>query len=253
MTFGGNLSQIDLRLLHVFRAVADAKGYTGAELTLGRSKPSISMDIPVLETQLGLTLCRRGRSGFALTDEGVGVLEATNELLANLDLFRARMAGISYDAYGGLSIELDDSLLYSGAPAMARFVAAFSKKFPKVPLTLTSGPTTLTMHAVVDGRADLAVSTIPKPISELRMEPVLHETLHVYHGRLHPLARLDPGTIDETLVRSYDFVDVVVRQSAQTREFMESVAVSSSANMTTRLLFILSGAFVGFLPEPFAA
>lgn len=250
--FSGNLSQIDLRLLQVFRAVAEAQGYSGAELALGKSKPSISMDISALETRLGLVLCRRGRSGFSLTKAGAEVLEATQELFGSLDLFRNRMADISYESYGDLTIALDDSVLYSAGDILSSFIRKFYQTYPKTQLSFSSAPPAISTHSVIEGRADLGLSTIPRSMSELETEPVMEEVLELYCGALHPLANVKAEKIDEKLVRTYDFVDVAVRQNATVREFMDGVSVTSSANMPTRLLFILSGEFLGFLPVSFA-
>ena len=65
----GQLSDMDLRLLRVFRVVADCGGMAAAELELNIGSSTISRHIKDLETRLGLRLCRRGRAGFALTPE----------------------------------------------------------------------------------------------------------------------------------------------------------------------------------------
>lgn len=67
----GQLSDMDLRLLRVFKAVVDCGGMSAAELELNISLSTISKHIKDLEQRLGLTLCQRGREGFAVTDEGL--------------------------------------------------------------------------------------------------------------------------------------------------------------------------------------
>ncbi len=61
------LSDIDLKLLRVFQAVAKAQGFGKARDTLGISQPAISAQIAKLEERLGFRLCERGPQGFALT------------------------------------------------------------------------------------------------------------------------------------------------------------------------------------------
>ena len=63
----GQISDMDLRLLRVFRSVVECGGMAAAELELNIATSTISRHIKDLETRLGLTLCRRGRGGFALT------------------------------------------------------------------------------------------------------------------------------------------------------------------------------------------
>ncbi len=79
------LSDIDLRLLRVFQAVANAGGFAKAQGSLGISQPAISAQIAKLEDRLALRLADRGPQGFSLTPEGALVLEETNRLLAHVD------------------------------------------------------------------------------------------------------------------------------------------------------------------------
>jgi DNA-binding transcriptional LysR family regulator len=65
-----------------------------AELELNIGTSTVSRHIKDLETRLGLTLCRRGRAGFALTAEGQRVYDETLRLLAAVDGFRASVDDI---------------------------------------------------------------------------------------------------------------------------------------------------------------
>ena len=56
----GQISDMDLRLLRVFRTVVDCGGMAAAELELNIGTSTVSRHIKDLETRLGLTLCRRG-------------------------------------------------------------------------------------------------------------------------------------------------------------------------------------------------
>lgn len=88
------LSDIDLRLLRVFQAVAEAGGFAKAQRTLGISQPAISAQIAKLEDRLGLRLADRGPQGFSLTLEGGRVLEETDRLLTNVDDTANRLRNI---------------------------------------------------------------------------------------------------------------------------------------------------------------
>ncbi|MFM7786129.1 MAG: LysR family transcriptional regulator, partial [Gammaproteobacteria bacterium] len=62
----GQVTDLDLRLLRVFRTVVESGGFAAAELALNVGRSTISKQIKDLETRLGMRLCRRGRGGFAL-------------------------------------------------------------------------------------------------------------------------------------------------------------------------------------------
>src|SRR5438874_704146 len=93
-TLLGQLSDMDLRLLRVFRRVVECGGISAAELELNIGTSTISRHMKDLETRLGLTLCRRGRGGFSLTPEGQKVYEETLTMLAALDQFRTSIDNV---------------------------------------------------------------------------------------------------------------------------------------------------------------
>lgn len=86
----GQLGDMDLRLLRVFKAVVECGGMSAAELELNIGSSTLSRHMKDLEERLGLTLCRRGRAGFALTPEGHRIYEATLQLLGGVEGFWAR-------------------------------------------------------------------------------------------------------------------------------------------------------------------
>ena len=66
----GQLGDVDLRLLRVFKSVVECGGMAAAELELNIALSTISRHVKDLEIRLGLVLCRRGRGGFGLPPEG---------------------------------------------------------------------------------------------------------------------------------------------------------------------------------------
>ena len=63
-------------------AVVACGGFAAAELELNINRSTISRHIKDLETRLGVTLCRRGRGGFALTREGEQVYTSALKMMA---------------------------------------------------------------------------------------------------------------------------------------------------------------------------
>jgi DNA-binding transcriptional LysR family regulator len=100
----GQLSDVDLRLLRVFKAVADCGGMAAAELELNVAMSTISRHVKDLETRLGLVLCRRGRAGFSLTPEGEQVYAATDQLLSATDSFRGSIHDLHRSLGGDLHV-----------------------------------------------------------------------------------------------------------------------------------------------------
>ena len=57
----GQLTDMDIRLLRVFKSVVECGGMAAAELELNIGTSTVSRHVKDLETRLGLTLCRRIR------------------------------------------------------------------------------------------------------------------------------------------------------------------------------------------------
>ncbi len=64
------VTDIDIKLLKIFKKVCDCHSFTSAESILGISRSANSLNMSDLENRLVIRLCLRGRAGFALTDVG---------------------------------------------------------------------------------------------------------------------------------------------------------------------------------------
>jgi len=80
----------DIKLLKVFgQSQKVAVSLRLAESALGITRSAISLHMSTLENRLGMRLCQRGRSGFALTDEGKHILSYSEALLTSIEDFRS--------------------------------------------------------------------------------------------------------------------------------------------------------------------
>ncbi|MFK0167282.1 LysR family transcriptional regulator [Streptomyces sp. NPDC090306] len=79
----GMTTDVHLRELRYFVAVAEELHFTRAAERLYVSQPALSKQIRALEGQLGAELFRRDRQGVALTDAGAALLPYAREVLAS--------------------------------------------------------------------------------------------------------------------------------------------------------------------------
>ena len=112
----GQLADMDLRLLQVFKSVVECGGLSAAELELNIGTSTVSRHLKDLETRLGLTLCRRGRAGFALTLEGQRVYDETLRLLVESFFALALIFAMLYFTFGALKPAV---LIYLNVPLAA--------------------------------------------------------------------------------------------------------------------------------------
>ncbi|MDT9002051.1 LysR family transcriptional regulator [Paucibacter sp. APW11] len=131
----------ELQPLRIFAAVAHARSYRRAALTLGLSPSAVSQAMQRLEAQLGVALLNRSTRSVALTAAGERLLAQAAPALASLDQAFANVAAMKEAPSGVLRLSVPRSaarLLL--APIAARFLSAH----PQIELELC------TQDALVD-------------------------------------------------------------------------------------------------------
>ncbi|MBB2202620.1 LysR family transcriptional regulator [Gluconacetobacter tumulisoli] len=252
--FHGQLAEVDLRLLRVFRTVATRGGFTAAEMALGKSKSSISIDISSLESRLKIRLCRRGRGGFALTPEGQQVLDATEDLLRDIDRFRDRVNVASGILSGRFTLYVIDNLLAYGDTAIVRALELFARRHSGIFIDMTSAPVTEIEHALLDGRATAAVTLMPRAQPALSSTGLVSETLHLYCGRRHPFFDRAEAPLTLAMLEDQRLIDVSDAATAPGWPAIRRRLTFSAAAETidSRAMLIMTGIYLGFLPDAFA-
>jgi len=162
----GQLSDMDLRLLRVFKGVVQCGGMAAAELELNIGISTISRHVKDLETRLGLVLCRRGRAGFTLTAEGQTVYEETLRLLASMEAFRSRIDGIHDKMGGELHIAVFDKTATNAKARLGDAIRQFADEAPDVALNLHVASINEVERGIIDGSYQVGI--IPARASPAR-------------------------------------------------------------------------------------
>lgn len=131
----GQLSDIDLRLLRIFRCVVESGGFSAAEVALNISRAAISAAMADLEIRLGFKLCHRGRSGFSMTDEGQQVYQYVLQLLASLEEFKTQINTLHSSLVGELNIGITDNMVSMTEMRITNALAKLKKLDQTSPLT----------------------------------------------------------------------------------------------------------------------
>jgi len=246
------LLDVDLRLVRIFRTIVDAQGLAGAQLILNLSQSRISSSLSELEARLGVRLCRRGRSGFALTEAGRAVYDASRDLFEAVDKFCNKAGTVSLNLKRVIKLGAVDALATNADIPLSRVLHEFRRIAPAVVVDLMiAGPDDLEAE-LMEGRRDLAIMPSLARRPELTYTPLGEEKQSLYCARGHPLfcaneARLAHDLTDHAIVargylHSHDLKRLGHRQADATVEMMEG-----------QLILILSGGFIGYLPAHYAA
>lgn len=246
-----NLSEGDIRLLKVFAKVVEAGGFSAAQIDLNISQSTLSTHMTSLEQRLGLRLCERGRSGFQLTERGRLIYQASQRLFSALDDFRSDAGAARNCLTGKLVVGIVDSLIVNPDCALDRTIAAFNQKAPEVQITIRVTSPAEIERVVLEGSCDLGLGTCGRHSPFLDYEDLFEERQVLYCGRGHSLfdRSKDIGIADlaeqQFIRRAYAAPDKIPPgiklMSTAVADLMEAVAV-----------FILSGRYIGFLPQLFA-
>ena len=183
----GQISDMDMRLLQVFKSVVDCGGMAAAELELNIGTSTVSRHVKDLETRLGLVLCRRGRAGFSLTPEGQRVYDETLRLLAAVTSFRSGIDDIHSRLGGQLAVAVFDKTASNPAARIGRAIALFAEQAPDVALQLHVGSINTIERGVMDGTYQVGVIPAHRHSQSLRYADLFSETMLLYCGAQHPL------------------------------------------------------------------
>ena len=250
----GQLSDMDLRLLQVFKTVVECGGMSAAELELNIGTSTVSRHVKDLETRLGLTLCRRGRAGFALTAESQRVYDETLRLLAAMDGFRASVHDIHQSMGGQLAVAVFDKTASNPQAHIHQAIARFCQAAPNVRLHLHVGSIQQIEHGVMDG--SFAVGVIPehRASATLRYERLFDETMYLYCGGDHALFEAADTPMDwASLRRRSDFAGLGYHSPNMELAHAERLPRSATGfEQEAIATLILSGQFLGFLPDHYA-
>lgn len=252
----GQLSDMDIRLLRVFKTVADCGGMAAAELALNIGTSTVSRHIKDLETRLGLTLCRRGRAGFALTPEGEQIYAETLRLLSSVDAFRSQVDEIHQRMGGELHIAVFDKTASNPTAHIGLAIALFGARAPEVRLHLHVAPLNAIERGVLDGQFQVGIIPGHRTASTLAYDELFSETMNLYCSAAHPLFAADATQppADWGALRAYAFAGLGYH--SPNMELTQQVQLARAAtgyDQESIATLILSGCFLGFLPDHYAA
>jgi LysR family transcriptional regulator, transcriptional activator for bauABCD operon len=239
----------DVKLIKTFVAVAEAGGLSAAQVKLHRSLTAISSDIQTLEERLGNKLCRRGRSGFALTEFGRQVVEASQQLLEALDRFQLDIQPSRDNLMGDLRIAVHEGQIndpdFVLSEALRRFCGR-PKNQVKVGVAISSHEQIL--QGILNNEIDVGFGFFNAEHPRIEFTSLYEERNLLYCAQGHPLFGLDPKQVSVEQVLTYP----TVMRTRHPPSFYPSVLAGMTAaaigkTPESRAYLISSGHYLGWL------
>lgn len=246
------ISDYSLRNLRTFCAVVEHGGFGGAQAVLGASQSVISTHLKDLEVKLGLTLCQRGRAGFALTDKGRDVYQEAKRLLASVETCEANLGTLRQVLTGHLRIGIVDGESDNPNLPLHLAIRRFFAQAGDVRLTLEVGTPEFLGKALQNGDIHAAIGPFPNRQANIIYAPFYVEEHGFYCGRTHALFDRKPETVTLAEIATCPMAVRPYLQRAELAGIPEAMAMASVSNMEAQATLIASGCYLGWLPVHFA-
>lgn len=250
----GQVGDTEIRLLRIFRAVVECGGLAAAELELNIGRSTVSRHLKDLEGRLGLVLCRRGRAGFALTSDGQRVYDGALRLLEALDAFRGDVRDLHAELVGTLALGLFDKTATNPHARVGQAIRDFRRVAPDALLDVRVGTLNEIEAGVIDGRLQLGIVPEHRRSDSLDYIELFGETMYLYCGRQHPLFGRCHAGLGWADLQGCDHAGLAFH--SPNMEATHRFGLRRQATVSDQeaiLTLILSGCYIGFLPDHYAA
>jgi len=165
---------MELRQLRTFIAVAELRHFARAASLCNLSQPAVSHQIALLEEELGAKLLNRAARRVSLTVAGEVFLEEARRILGAVDRANERMAEVARGAIGRMRL---GATATPGLYLLPPLLATFRREHESYDLRFEIGPVHVIAERVARNDLDMAIVAGTLPSAELRMRPLLRDTL----------------------------------------------------------------------------
>jgi len=194
-------TDIELRHLRYFVAVAEELHFGRAALRLNLAQPPLSQQIRKLEEMLGYPLFDRNTRSVSLTAAGVVFLERAQRTLRNVDRDIDETRNVGRGEVGSLHIGFVGSAMLATLPAIFR---SYREAYPRVRLHLHESFTSKVIEGLQNGTLDAGLLRDGDPTEGLVATPIYTEPFIVVVPAHHPRAK--QKTISPAALRDEPFV-----------------------------------------------
>ena len=246
------IHDVDLRLLRIFVTIVECGGLSAAESRLNIGRSTISSHLSDLEVRLGLKLCKRGRSGFELTEPGRVTYQASLELLQQCEAFATTVASSKNVLSGRVTIAAIDTMVSDPRCGVARAIAALRAKSDNIQFEINVCEAREVETSVINGRSLVGLGVSRHHLRGLDYFPLHNEYNYLYCGVGHPLFECKPSYVNK-LLKEAEVITSNYMRDKEVRDDGLNYQNSATAYHDEGIAhLILSGMFIGYLPEHYA-
>ncbi|EJI4858958.1 LysR family transcriptional regulator [Salmonella enterica] len=175
-----NISNISLRQLRIFLAVAEHHGFSRAGCVIGLTQSAMSHSISELENELGIRLFDRTTREVLLTQEGEDLSVELRRLLGELETTLSNAKNRGEQQRGLVHVATSPTI---SVDIMPRCIIRALKKHPQINIIIHDQVQQKTIQMVQNGQVDFGVIVEPLLPPDLYTEIVLEEPFYLVGPR----------------------------------------------------------------------
>lgn len=244
------ITEYDLRLLRIFKAVVENGGFAASENELGITRSTVSVHMSNLESRMKLKLCLRGRGGFSLTEDGQAVYYGAINLFDSLNDFSLLVSSLGSELSGELVILCADQLDIAKQQKLAKVIQIVHDSCPNLHLVLDGDTVHNIDKLLLKDKAHIALFPSYQQTEGLCYEPIYSEPIYLCCSQDHAFFNKVDSLISEEMLASVPAIHPGIDIDASGREQLKKLSLSAKAyQFDTRKAMILSGRYIGYLPQ----
>ena len=216
----------------VFRKVIETGSFTKAGEVMGLTQSAVSHAIKGLESELGIALLIRGRSGLKLTNEGERLLDYIRKILNLAEQMKQEAAAMIGLEIGTFRIGTFPSV---SAKLLPGIIKAFKEKYPNITVDFFEGGYETIKNWLAQGIIDLGFVTLPSDPT-FDTIPLIQDDIVILLPEKHPLSRQSVILLEqiasEPFIMPKDGCDIIVKKMFKAKRLKPNIQFEISDNNT---------------------
>ncbi|MXP26149.1 LysR family transcriptional regulator [Altererythrobacter indicus] len=178
-----------LRQLEYLVAIADTQHFGRAAIAANVSQPTLSQQLRNLEVRLGVTLVERGTTPIQLTPVGREITDRARQMVVQVDDIRALAQRSISGVAGTIRFGVTPTL---GPYLMPAVIAGMNRTYPDLRLLIREGIPDEQLAELRRGALDMVLAPMPIGGTDLHIEPLFREALHLVAASDDALCQKNP-------------------------------------------------------------
>lgn len=241
-------SDLNIQKYMAFVKAVEYGSFTRAAEALDYTQSGISRMIHDLESEWGILLFERGRTGITLTSDGLQLLPQLKRVCNEHDMLLRQIEDLHDIQSGTIRIGTFSSVATHWLP---NIIKTFRKDYPEIDFELLLGDYTEIENWIIEGRVDFGFLRLPIK-AELETVFVGQDRLLVVIPEDHPLANCDKFPVKE--LANSPFMLLEKGAKAEITEIFAQHQITPQIHFTTWddyaiMSMVENGLGISILPE----